>query len=74
MTTNEKKCLDCKFFEPNKGGANGHCHRFPPSVTITLVPNGIDMISQQPKLKSIELNAYPTPGVNQWCGEWKEIA
>ena len=67
-----EKCLDCKYFDPNEGGANGKCHRFPPSVSITLVPSGIDMLTQTPKLKSVELNAYPTPAAEQWCGEWQD--
>ena len=66
------KCRDCRFFVAAPEGTVGKCHRFPAQTTIVLIPDGVDMIRQVPKLKTIELNAFPNIEADQWCGEWKK--
>lgn len=66
------KCSTCKFFIAAPEDKAGKCHRYPAQTTIQLIPAGMDMIRQVPKVKTIELNAFPNIEGDQWCGEWKE--
>lgn len=72
MTERKEQCRTCYFFIVGTEGKAGKCHRFPAQTTIVLIPDGVDMIRQVPKLKSIELNAFPNIEADQWCGEWRK--
>lgn len=72
MKTNEKKCVDCKFFEPSDKGDQGFCRRLPPALTITLLPQP-GQIAGQMKLMRREDSGWPLVKVNAWCGEWQPM-
>ena len=71
MTETKEKCRDCHYFIAAPEGTASKCFRFPPQTTIQLIPAGVDMITQQPKLKTIELNAFPNVEGDPRCGEWR---
>lgn len=68
------KCRDCHYFVVPEGakGTAGKCHRYPAQNTVVLVPArpGLD---GQPRLTTLELNAFPNVEGDTWCGEWKVI-
>lgn len=60
---NEHTCAECFHFEPADNGANGECHRFPPSVFP--VPSAV----APHRMGSMSI--FPTVRPEQTCGEWE---
>ena len=56
-------CITCKF---NEGGA---CHRYPPQVSIVLVPR-MSLVNQKTELQPTDMAAFPAVQEGHWCGEF----
>lgn len=67
----KKKCRDCRYFVAVKESTVGDCHRAVPQTTVLLIPDGINMVTQVPKMKSFPISAWPSVESGQWCGEWR---
>ena len=63
-------CPNCLFFIPLDGAeeGTGTCHRFPPSVTVLMVPTR-SVMTIDTKMQPQNFSAYPMVRRVDWCGE-----
>ena len=60
----KQACPACRFFD-GKIGADGHCRRNPPTVTLIPVQNAVGQTVPQPYSQFVPVKA------DWWCGEFK---
>ena len=65
-------CGSCKYYILHRGSSE--CRRFPPQVTVLLIPVQRGMAlpgANGPSLQPSPVAAFPPVGPDEhWCGEW----
>ena len=67
----DKICESCDFWKLIKDTETGHCHRYPLTAHVHLLPTGGGVIGQKGiALKPVETMVWPRTKRDEFCGEW----